>query len=400
MNHSKNSDPTPNSQLEKLENSQVKITGELPAEQLEAARSKALDKLRQTAEIDGFRSGEAPDEILLNKYGEMGVLQQAAEVALTEAYPEILAEHQVQPLGQPQVSITKLAPGDALGFEIVTAVMPEIELPYYKQVAAEVLREQSGETQEMAVTEEEVEDTILQVRRNVAQERRQQSGIETTDPDEALPELTDELVQSLGNYSSVDDFRARLKEDLQEQKRRQQREKRRMAVLEALIERSEIDLPEVVVNSELDRLMTQLKSDLERAGLNMENYLQQVGKNEEQLWEEWRPQAVKKAKIQLILNRIAATEQLSPDQDQVNQHLEQVMSQHSEANREQAKVFVETQLLNEQALALLEDQDPVTNKESAGANDAEEKIDPAKTTDSRPETSEDRSETAETEKDS
>ncbi|MEX1028002.1 MAG: trigger factor [Candidatus Paceibacterota bacterium] len=344
------------------EDAQVEITGEITADTLASARTRALDNVRANAEIEGFRKGHAPDDVLIKKYGEMTILQEAAEIALTDEYPAILREQAIQAIGQPRISITKLTPGEPLGFTITTATMPEVTLPDYKHVAKETLAKKENQPETIDVTGKEVEDTILQVRRNVAQQQQQESGIETTGGDESLPDLTDEFVASLGDFKDVEDFKTKINENIREQKRREQIEKRRLAVLEALIEQSTITLPSLIVDSEVDKMIDQLKSDVTRAGMNFEDYLKQTGKSDEDLRAEWRPQAEKKAKTQLILNTITAEEKLTPDQDLVNQHVEALMSQHPSANREQAKVFVETQLLNDQALRLLEEQAPASKE--------------------------------------
>ncbi|MEX0930495.1 MAG: trigger factor [Candidatus Paceibacterota bacterium] len=338
------------------ENAQVEIEGELTAEKLADSRARALDKIRANAEIEGFRKGNAPDDILINKYGEMTILQEAAELALTDEYPAILRDHNIQAIGQPQISITKLVPGEPLGFKIVTAVMPEVNVPDYKKVAKETLEKKENQPETIEVADKEVDDTILQVRRNIAQQRAQESGIETPGGDDSLPDLTDEFVASLGDFKDVEDFKTKIKENIKEQKRREQTDKRRLAIIEALIEQSTITMPPIIVDTEIEKLIAQLKEDVTRAGMNIEDYFKQTGKSEEELRAEWRPRAEKKAKTQLILNKITAEEKLTPDQDLVNQHVEMIVSQHPNANREQAKVFVETQLLNDQALQLLEDQ--------------------------------------------
>ncbi|MEX0672817.1 MAG: trigger factor [Candidatus Paceibacterota bacterium] len=359
------------------DNAQVEIEGEITAEKLTEARKRALDKLRASAQVEGFRSGNAPDDVLINKYGEMTILQEAAELSLSDEYPVILRDHSIQAIGQPQISITKLAPNEALGFKITTATMPEVKVPDYKKVAKETLEKEENQPQDIEVTEKEVEDTILQVRRNVAQQKQQESGIETTGGDDSLPDLTDEFVSSLGDFKDVEDFKTKIKDNIKEQKRREQTEKRRLAVVEALIEESTITLPPIIIDSEVDKLVQQLKSDVSRAGMSFEDYLKQTGKNEDDIRTEWRPQAEKKAKTQLILNKITTEEKLTPDQDLVNQHVEKLISQHPNANREQAKVFVETQLLNDQVLRFLEEQAPAqksdAKEDKAGDEKKEEK---------------------------
>ena len=56
-------------------------------------------------------------------------------MALSEYYPKILEENKIDAISRPEISITKLARKNPLGFKIKTATMPEMKLPDYKQIA-------------------------------------------------------------------------------------------------------------------------------------------------------------------------------------------------------------------------------------------------------------------------
>jgi len=346
------------------ENGEVTIEGELPVEKMTDARSKALEKMRENAEIDGFRKGTAPDDILIKTYGEMSVLQQAAEIALNEEYPHIIRDNNIDAIGQPQVSISKLAPGEPLGFTIQTATMPNVALPDYKNIAKQELKKKENQISEPEVEEKEVDDVILQLRRNMAVQQQSQNDAEQKDPssipEEQLPEIDDAAVQVMG-FETVAKLREQIRENIKQEKHTKELEKQQVAIMDALIENSDITLPDIVVNSELDKMMQQLKHDIEQAGYTYEAYLEQVGKTDETIREEWRPQAIKKAKTQLILNKIVVEENIKPDKDEVNKQLEQIMEQYPNADREQANVFVETQLVNQKALKTLQENSDTNN---------------------------------------
>ena len=356
------------------ENASVQIEGELTADKLNDARTRALEKMRENVEVDGFRKGSAPDDVLINKYGEMTILQEAAEIALTEEYPAILQDQQINAIGQPQVSITKLSPNEPLGFKIETATMPQFELPDWRTLATEELAKEENQIQEPEVTNEEVEDVILQVRRNAAQQQQQANGeIGGTDPsqmsEDQLPEIDDAFVQMMG-FDGVEQFRKQIRDNIRQEKMQKEQEKQRTAVIDRIINETELTLPDVIVDNEVERMMAQLKQDIENAGYTYENYLEQVGKSEDDIKQEWRPQAEKRAKTQLILNKIAAQEEVTPDTDEVNQQLEQIMQQHPDADREKARTFVETQLMNQKVLELFDEQAPEPQQTSSSTGES------------------------------
>src|SRR3990167_6605163 len=147
---------------------ELEIIGAITAEKMSLMREKALAKLKESAEIDGFRKGNAPESMIVRKVGEMRLLEEAAEIALSEEYPNILEEHNIDAIGRPEIAITKMAPGNDLEFKIKTALMPEVKLTEYKKVAK---RGNSVETKSSPVTDDEIDAVILNIRQNIAHEK-------------------------------------------------------------------------------------------------------------------------------------------------------------------------------------------------------------------------------------
>merc|ERR1711879_63923 len=94
------------------------------------------------------------------------------------------------------------------------------------------------------------------------------------DKDTKQPEINDEFVKTWGDFKDVADFKAKIKENIG-------LEKKRNEIIEEIIDKSKVSLPQLLVNSELERMFGQFKSDVERAGLTYENYLKEVKKTEE-----------------------------------------------------------------------------------------------------------------------
>ncbi len=192
------------------------------------SRQKAVKKLSETLNIPGFRSGKAPENVLIQHIGEYPVLEDAAEIALTEEYPLILQEYAIDAIGRPNITITKLAASNPLGFKITTAVMPEFTLPDYKKIA----KEKNLKEIKIELNDKEVEDAISRIRENKAHhDLHQKHGLKGNDHShgeikkEDLPEINDEFVKSLGEYAHIADFKAKVKESLIKEKEYQEREK-------------------------------------------------------------------------------------------------------------------------------------------------------------------------------
>lgn len=347
----------------------MKIEGEIPYEVLEKQRSAALTALGKDVSIDGFRKGHVPEQILIKHIGEMALLTEMAERALARVYPEIIREHKLDVIGHPQISITKLAANNPLGFTATVAVMPEVTLPDYKKIAAET------EKDSVEITEKDLAEAIENIQRQKqSYERMQQKAaakqkaetdgvtlptpetVEKEEADEPLPALTDAYVQTLGDFKTVEEFKEKLREHLAKEREQEVTGKHRGAITDRIIDESTIDLPEVLINAELSQLFAQMEHDLTRANLKLEDYLSHIKKTREELAAEWRPAAEKRAKLQLVLNEIAKKEKVTAPEERVEAEVAGLLAQYKDADPERVRLYVRSTLQNDAVMQMLESQ--------------------------------------------
>ena len=331
--------------VNKLENSELEIEGEIGIEHLKSYRDKALEKMKKEAELPGFRKGHVPESILIGKVGELSILEEGAYDAIRDALPHLLSEHEYDFIGAPEVTITKIAHGEPLGFKIKIAVIPEVKLADYKKIAKD---ENLKEVKKAEIGEKEVEESIGQILKNVARK-------DGKNENQILPELNDELVKKLGDFKDVSDFRIKLKDILIKEKENKAREKRRLEIVEKIISESEMSLPNVIVLNELDKMEAQFKDDIERMGMKAEDYLKHLKKSFEDLRKEWKPDAEKRAKLQIVLNRIAASEKIEADNKEVEKEVAHLLKHHKDANPTKAKEYMEMVMTNQKVFEFLED---------------------------------------------
>src|SRR3989344_3266225 len=118
-----------NIQIKTLPGSEMEIAGEIAAADFDRAITRSLRDWNEKANLPGFRPGKIPENLLIETIGMDAVLEHAAEIALSDTYPKILADNTIDAIGHPKVSITKIARGNALGFKAITAVVPIPALP-------------------------------------------------------------------------------------------------------------------------------------------------------------------------------------------------------------------------------------------------------------------------------
>jgi len=344
----------------KLPKGEIEIEVEIEASFLQEAQKKAIKKISEKTEVDGFRKGNVPEKIIIDKFGDGFILEEAAEIVLQEHYPKIIKELNLDTIGRPNISITKLALNNPLQFKIKVAVLPEIKLPDYKKIAKNI---NSKEVKIEEVTEKEIGGVLLQIRKNKAhydwhQANKGQENDHSThtdfDKEENLPTLDDEFARQAGNFKDLSEMKEKIKENIKKEKELKEIEKRRAEIMEGLVKNIDLEVPEILIESEISKYVAQMKDDIERSGGKFEDYLKHIKKSEEDLRKEWRDPAEKKAKVQLIFNKIAEVEKLEPNKEVLENEIKQILEHYPNSNEENARIYVSTILLNSEVLKLLE----------------------------------------------
>ncbi len=346
----------------KLPKSEVEIEISLPSDFLVSARKKAIEFFKSSLEISGFRKGHVPENIINEKIGEKRILEEASNILLKEHFHQIIIQEKFDILGSPKISVTKLALNNPFEFKAVFAVMPEFELPEYKNLAANVNRQIPASAKATA-SEEEIAGVLLQIRKNKAHLDWHKKNPETNhhnhpdlDKEENLPPLTDDLAKEVGNFKNLEELKEKIKENIIVEKKQREIEKKRAKIIDSILEKTKIDLPEILVLSEINKSLAQIKDDVERTGRKFEDYLAHIKKDEKELKEELRESSEKKARVQLIFNKIAIEEKIEPNKEILENEVKHIMQYYKDASEESVRVYVSTILINQEVLKLLEQQ--------------------------------------------
>ncbi|MEK7658777.1 MAG: trigger factor [Patescibacteria group bacterium] len=170
-------------EIKKLPKSEIEIEFELTAEEFQAHFEHAIEHLKHHVKVDGFRAGKAPASMVEEKIKPESLLMEAGDHAVKHVYTDYVVENKLEPIGEPDVQITKIVPiaeqsrirdGEAIGtkepvfiFKVKITVLPDIELPDYKEIASRIKTKpaRSGFAAgdaggEISVTEEEIQDAL------------------------------------------------------------------------------------------------------------------------------------------------------------------------------------------------------------------------------------------------
>ena len=148
--------------LNKLSKSEAELKIEISIDEFNDFYKKAIQNFRENLEIKGFRKGKAPAEVIKEAVGREKILTEATRLAVEENYLKAVSESKLEPLGRPKIEILKTPPSGSLEFKATISVFPKIELPDYKQIAAQV------EKRAVEVSDKEIEDNLNWLRRSRA----------------------------------------------------------------------------------------------------------------------------------------------------------------------------------------------------------------------------------------
>ncbi len=342
--------------INKLEKGQIEIEGAVESSILESYRAKAVELIGRDLELPGFRKGKVPAEMVEKNVSPLAIYEEMATLALNAAYPQILEENKIDAIGRPEINITKLAPGNDLEFKIKTAVLPEIQIGDYKKIA----KKEKG-LEEVSVTDEEIEKTTKEILKMRAHQKLHEASGDPHDhshgeiEEKDLPELNDEFVKSMGNFADVADFKNKLKENIKLEKTNIEKEKRRVRIVEGVIAESETDIPDILVDAEMTKLLYRMQADVEQMGVKFEDYLKHLNKTEEDMKKEFRPDAEKRAKLELVLDAIAKAEKLVAEEKEIETEVQKLMDMYKDADPERARMYVSGMIQNEKVFRFLED---------------------------------------------
>jgi len=175
-----------------------------------------------------------------------------------------------------------------------------------------------------------------------------------------LPEMNDEFVSSLGQFSGLKDLREKLRENIKTEKEFKEKDRIRAKIIEVVVEKTSIDIPESLINRELDNMIEEFKARVAQSGLSFEEYLKRAKKTEQSFREEWTIDARKRVLGGLILEEIAKKENIEVKDEEaekeVNAYLSRFRSQQVDLpDPENLKNYIRNLMKNEKIFQLLEE---------------------------------------------
>lgn len=126
------------SDIETLSPTRVKLTIEVPFDELKPSMDIAYSRIAKQVNVPGFRKGKVPARVIEQRVGRGAVIEEAVNDALPKAYEEAVRANNVKPIGRPEVDVTSMEDGQNLAFTAEVDVRPEFDLPDFSTLRIEV----------------------------------------------------------------------------------------------------------------------------------------------------------------------------------------------------------------------------------------------------------------------
>lgn len=136
-----------------------------------------------------------------------------------------------------------------------------------------------------------------------------------------LPELDDEFASEVSEYDTLEEYKENVRKGLEEKKAKQMKDEKEDAAMAAVVENSEIEIPDAMLATEQRQMYDQFAQRITMQGIQMEQYMQMTGATKEGMLEQLKPQAERKIKSRLCMEAVAKAENITASEEEYEEEL-------------------------------------------------------------------------------
>ncbi len=303
----------------KKEKGLIDISISLPASDIDASWESVLARLGKSIDVPGFRPGSAPSNIVLERVGTGRVYNEIASDLLTRELGKILKAEDLTPIDNPQIKIDQIEKGKEFKATVTFSQKPNVTVADWRSIKVKkVAIKEASE----ADVEQSIKNIFEAWKKRKADQKTQADQTKSEDDKgkfiydasgnkifveekkESEDVINDEFAKQIG-ANDLSHLKELVKTDLITASERAAEREFENQLFDKLIEKTRVEIPEVLVEDEINRMLVSLSQEVQSVGMNLEDYLKREGKNIEDLKTSWRAQAEKNVTLQLSLDEIA-----------------------------------------------------------------------------------------------
>ena len=168
-----------------------------------------------------------------------------------------------------------------------------------------------------------------------------------------LPALDDELAKKVSKFETLEELRADVRKNLEENAERKAENDQRTAVIEKASENITVDIPAVMIDNRVTAMIQEMSMRLEQQGMKMEQYLQFAGTDIAKIREDYRETAEKNVRTDLMLEEVAKAEDIKVEGKDLDQEVAMMAMQYGATPKQIQKIIKEQGRLGDLAATVL-----------------------------------------------
>jgi trigger factor len=399
--------------VETLEGNKVKLYVEVEEAEFDHDIDRAFKLIAKEVNLPGFRAGKAPRKVLEARIGIGAAREQALRDAVPQYLAKAVREHQVDLIATPEVEITDGAESGPVEFDATCEVRPTITLEGYGELRVELPALEVTDDDLAAIHQTELKRTAtladadrpaevgdyLTMDLAATRDGEELSGLNTEDWsyelgqgwvtedfDEQLtgasagdeitftstpkgldepadfvvkvtavqisvvPELTDDWVSdNIGEFDTVDDWNASLRESQADQKLNQARQRVVPAMNAALAELVDVDVPDAMVDADLNQRVQGVVQQFQSQGIDLGQWLAATGQGPDDFIESMRGASVEAVKVDLALRAVADAESIEVEPHDFDAEYARMAMQYGQKAKDIRKAYEQNEAVPELA---------------------------------------------------
>lgn len=136
-----------------------------------------------------------------------------------------------------------------------------------------------------------------------------------------LPEADDDFAQDVSEFETLEEYKADIRKNLTEKKEQEAKAAKEAAVVEKIVSNASMEIPDAMIDNQVRQMADDFARRIQSQGLTVEQYFQFTGMTADKLFEQMRPEALKRIQNSLVLEAVAAAEQIEISDERVEEEL-------------------------------------------------------------------------------
>ena len=172
-----------------------------------------------------------------------------------------------------------------------------------------------------------------------------------------LPEADDDFAMDVSEFDTLDEYKADIREKLTKQNEDRAKNETEQNVVDAVCEKAEIYIPEEMINSQIDNMVRDMDMQMRYQGLDLQSYMKYTGQTMDMIRAQYKPEAEKRVKRTLVLEKVAELEKVEATEDDINGEYENISKENGMKVEDIKKYIPESDITErikaQKAIALL-----------------------------------------------